>query len=140
MKPAIFLALSSLLLVTACSSREEADAKLRKGCEYGVRTLLEKPNYDRQIGSVKSASFENVDAGRRIVLDTVVKNKEYGYENDETFSCIFSETYSFGFIAWNANLEQIKVGDDVFGRENGQIKGDLQDFMKVTDEIERAMQ
>lgn len=136
----LIIALTVALLVSGCSSREEADTKLGKGCEAGVKALLGEQRYDRQLDKVKKKTFEVDDLGRKIIIEAVTKNKEYGYETDEVFTCVFSETYSFGFIAWNANLESITIGEEIFGRENGQIKGDLDQFMRVTDAIADAIE
>lgn len=135
----LMLAVCATLLVTGCSSREEADQKIARGCEAGVKVLLDKQEYDRQIASIKNKTFSSETLGRKVTLDTVVKNKGYGYEADESFSCTFSEEYSFGFIAYKASLMQIKIGDTTFGLEGGQVLGDMEDYMKLTGAVEAAM-
>lgn len=126
-------------LLTGCSSREEADAKLARGCEAGVKVLLNKPEYDRQISRIASKTFTDDSMGRKVSLVTKVKNKSYGYEADETFNCVFAEEYSFGFIAWKANLMQLKIGENTYGLEGGQVMGDMSDYMSLTAAIEAAM-
>ena len=44
-------------LVSGCSSREEADVKLAKGCEAGVTSLFGLEKYDRTLARVKKKSF-----------------------------------------------------------------------------------
>lgn len=140
MKTPLILAFTSLLLVTACSSREEADRKMARGCEAGIKVLLAKDTSDRQISKVKSKTFGEDGKIRTVTLATTVKNKLYGYESDETFSCRFSEDYSVGFIGWRASLQQIKLGDTIFGKnEAGEIQGELQDYINLSGEVDDAM-
>jgi hypothetical protein len=134
--------LSCALALTACGgSREEADARLARGCEAGVKIVLAKDDYDRQIDRVirKTIADDSETGGRMVTLEAVTKNKEYGYENEETFVCKFDESYSPGFTAWKASLINLKVGDDLYGSEGGEIFGDMQDQLNLTAAIEAAL-
>lgn len=136
----LILTLCSVFLMTGCSSREEADKKIAKGCEAGVRSLLAMDKYDRQIDKVKKVTYGKDDLGRLVTLDAGIKNKAYSYDGDESFTCIFSEEYSFGFIAYKASLERLTIGTDVYGRDaNGTIQGELNDYMRLTDAVQDAM-
>lgn len=140
MKKPLILAFTSVLLVTACSSREEADRKMAKGCEAGVKVLLAKENSERQISKVKSKTFSEDGKIRVVTLAANVKNKVYGYDADETFTCRFTEDYSVGFIGWRASMQQIKLGETIFGKNDaGEIQGDLQDYMNLSGEVDDAM-
>lgn len=136
----IISALCATVLLAGCSSREEADKKIAKGCQAGVASLLAMDKYDRQLDRVKHVTYAKDDLGRKVTLETAIKNKAYGYAGDETFSCIFSEEYSFGFIAYKATLERLTIGTDVYGRdEKGEIQGELNDYMRLTDAVQKAM-
>ena len=140
MKKYAALFLCASVLLTGCSSREEADAKLSKGCEAGVTSLLAAEKYDRQIAKVKKVTYSKETLGRQVTLDTTIKNKAYGYEGEEWFSCIFSETYSMGYIAWDARLERITIGTDIIGRDDkGNVIGGLNEYMNLTDAVQAAL-
>jgi hypothetical protein len=140
MKTKLILASACLLLVTACSSRDEADRKMARGCEAGIRVLLAKENSDRQLDRVTSRNFSSDGKIRVITMAGGTKHKEYGYDTDETFSCRFTEEYSVGFIGWRASLQQIKIGETIFGKDNaGTLQGDLQDYINLTGEVDDAM-
>lgn len=141
MKPLISLLLLSSLLLTGCSSREAADRKIAKACEVGVRIVLKNDKYENQIDSIKDTSFADYALGRKVSLKAAVKNKAYGYEGEESYDCIFDESYLPGFINWNASLTQIVVGSDVYGKDaSGKIQGSLQDFMNITDSVAAALE
>lgn len=132
--------LGTSVLLSGCSSREEADVKLAKGCEAGVTSLLAAEKYDHQIAKVNKVTYTMETLGRMVHLDTTTKNKVYGYEAEEKFSCIFSESYSMGYIAWNARLERITIGSDVIGRDDqGNIQGGLNEYMNLTDAVQSAL-
>lgn len=133
------LAFISVLSLAACGSREEADIKLARGCEAAVKTLLATPNYDREFSKISSKAFDTVDTKRVITIQSVVKNKEYGNEMDEAFVCKFDESYSPGFIAWKASLINVKIGEEYFGSEGGQIFGSAEDQMNVMAAVEAAL-
>ena len=140
MKTKLVFAFASLLLVTSCSSREQADFKMAKGCEAGVRVLLAKETSTMQLDKVKSKTFTSDGKIRVVTLVANTKDKAYGYEKDDTFTCRFSEEYSVGFMGWRASLMQIKFGETIFGKDNaGVLQGDLQDYMNLSGEVDDAM-
>ena len=136
----IILVFISLLSLTACGSRDDADVKLGRGCAAAVRIISATPNYDREFSKVKTKSFEEYETYRVVTIDSVTKNKEYGNEMDETFVCKFDESYSPGFIAWKASLINVKIGEEYFGSEGGQIYGTAEDQMNVMAAVEAALQ
>jgi hypothetical protein len=60
-------------------------------------------------------------------LQATTKNKEFGYEAEESFECVFEESYSPGFTAWKASLLQLRIGETVYGSEGGEIFGTMED-------------
>ncbi len=136
----VAIAFIALLALTACGSREEADTKLSRGCEAAVKVILATPNYDREFSKTTSKSFDKDGTNRVVTLQSVTKNKEYGNEMDEIFVCKFDESYSPGFIAWKASLINVKIGEEYFGSEGGQIYGSAEDQMNVMAAVEAALQ
>lgn len=126
-----------------CTSREQVDQRLARGCEAGVKALFEDERFDRQIASIKGKEFNSSTLGnayRQITLKALTKNKQYGYESDEDFVCIFNENYGFGYMAYKATLHQIKIGTEIFGSDGGQILGNMEDHLKIVGAVEAAIQ
>lgn len=125
------------LALTGCVSREAADAKLVKGCEAGVNAILPE---GIQIGEVLSTEATPASQGtnyRHIKLVAI----EMGdwLEEEKAYECIFEE--NFGFLKANhtAAIYQIKTGYKVVGKSGGDILGDVDDFLKLTEAIRKAM-
>lgn len=139
MKNSIILCSASLLLLTACGSKEQAQIKLAKGCEAAVKVMLAKTDFTRQIDSVKSKSFGTSEGYRLVTLNTVTKTKDMGEEANESFDCKFEETESFNYMQWKAELVQLKIDDVIYGSENGEINGSVEDQIALTNAVEAAM-
>lgn len=139
MKKMLMLSSASLLLLAACGSKEQADIKLAKGCEAAVKVMLAKPDFTRQIQSIKSKSFGTSEGFRLVTLNTVTKNKETSEEIDESFNCKFQETQSFNYMQWSADLVQLKIDDVIYGSEGGEIYGSVEDQVALTNAVEAAM-
>ena len=133
------LCLLGLLVLSACGSREEADKKLARGCEAAVKSMLAKDSEDRQIEAIKGRRFAPAGENREVTLQFMTKNKEFGYEAEESFKCVFEESYSPGFTAWKASLLQLHIGETVYGSEGGEIFGTMEDQMSLTAAVESAM-
>ena len=137
MKKYMFL-LMTLSLLSACGdARGEKDKKLAMGCQAGLKALLSQDKYDRQIDVVSGKSFSNETDGRRVTLKVTTKNKQYGYPKDESFNCLFAETSNV--LGYKAEVQQINIGDDTFGKKDGQILGDMNDFLELTGAVEAGM-
>ena len=135
-KIALVLLMTSLL--TACGDgRDAKDRKLAMGCQAGLKALLDQQKFDRQIDKVKSTSFTSEPDGRRVKLEVVTKNKEYGYEKDEHFNCLFAEASNI--LGYKAEVQQINIDENVFGKQGGEIKGDMNDFLNITGAVEAGM-
>lgn len=127
------------LSLTSCGDRKEQEAKLARGCEAAVKVMLEKDQYDRQIDQVKAQKFGMSEGFTLVTLDVLTKNKEYGYEEDESFFCKFQEESSMVGYIWKGVLVQVKIGEDVYGSEGGQLYGDMNDQMNLMAAVEAAM-
>ncbi|MDY0029457.1 MAG: hypothetical protein RBR86_05895 [Pseudobdellovibrionaceae bacterium] len=127
--------------LSACGQEELNNQRLAKGCEAAVKLVLDKSKYDRKLASVQSVSFGRSDGFKlvKITVNTIEKETDYELDEDEVYNCKFDETSSFGGLVWNANLVYLKVDDDAYGLENGQIIGNLNDHLKLMNTVENAM-
>lgn len=139
MKNSIVLCTTALILLTGCGGKEQAETKLAKGCEAAIKAMLNKPDFTRQITSVKSKSFGMSDGFRLVTIHTVTHPKEEGMDADESFDCKFQETQSFNYLKWSAELVQLKIDDVIYGSEGGEIYGSVEDQMALTNAVEEAM-
>ncbi len=137
MKKYLFCLLSVSLLSACGDGRGEKDKILARGCQAGIKSLMAQDKYDRQIDKVHSRKFSDTPDGRKIVLKVTTKNKEFGYPKDESFNCIFAETSNI--LGWKADLQQINIGEDIYGRKDGKILGEMQEFLDLTDAVNKAM-
>lgn len=137
MRNYVFLLLAVSVLSGCGDNREAKDRKLALGCQAGIKALLAEEKYDRQIDKVTGKKFTSEADGRRVILKAVTKNKEFGYPKDESFDCLFSETSNF--FGYKAEVQQLNIGEDVFGKKDGQIIGDMNDFLALTGAVEAGM-
>lgn len=134
----IILSTASLLLLTGCVSQEQVDAKITRGCEAGVNSLLGSAKILKV--NTKNYSFEENSEGqhRRVTLETVTKD---GWlEVNKTYSCLFAQQWGFFKTSHAAILVQIKMPDGkIIGKKGSVIQGSIDDFMKLTDTVQEAM-
>lgn len=142
MKPLKYCLMAACALsLTACGQEDLNNQRLAKGCEAAVRLVLDKPKYDRKLAQVRSVSFGTSDGFKlvKITVNTIEKETDFELDEDEVYNCKFDETSSFGGLIWNANLVYLKVDEDAYGLENGQIIGNLNDHLKLMTAVEKAM-
>lgn len=134
-----FLALSLLALtISACVPQEQADAKMAKGCAAGVNALIQP----KQILTVKNIQYGYDDIGsegkhRRITIEGV--EQDGWLELDKEYTCIFAEQWGFFKSSHAALLTMVKIDDEIYGKKDGKVIGDLDDFLKLTDTVDAAM-
>ena len=128
----------SVLLLGACVSREQADAKLAKGCEAGISVLLpEDQAIDKIVGSEYTPATEG--AGFRHV--TIIATLENDWlEEEYEYQCVFDENFGLFNSSHTAAIMKLDTGDGrVFGQAGARILGDAQDWIKITDAVRKAM-
>jgi hypothetical protein len=140
MKKILLISLVSLTLTACAPSPEAQNQKLAKVCEAGIAALLGQDKFDRQIANRKDASFSEVSDGRQVVLQVQTKNKQYGYLQDEAFTCVFNVGTLFGPFGESIELVQMNVGETLYGKKDGQILGDMKDFLLITESVKNALQ
>lgn len=136
MKNYALIAVSALTLA-ACVPQEQADEKMAKGCEAGVKSMIAP----KEIASVKTKNYadEQAEGGlhRRVTLGVV--EKDGWLELDKEYSCLFMEEWGLFKMSHKALLVQVKIDDSVYGKVNGVITGSLDDFLKLTEHVDEAM-
>lgn len=132
----ILLGASSLLL-TACVSREQADAKLAKGCEAGVNVILPE---GRKITRIAKTDFTPATEGpgMRHVKLTAVETDGF-LEVENMYDCVFEEGFGFLNTTHTAAVYQVRAGDIMIGKSGNEIVGDAQQFLKLNDAMRDAM-
>lgn len=130
-------ALACVIALTGCVNREQADAKLGKGCAAAVNVLLED---GQRIDEVKSSSATASPVGpdfRHVTIHTVMMDgwleTEYDYE------CTFQEGFGFLNSGYTASLYEVQVGDKVVGKAGDKILGSAEDHLKVIEAVRQAL-
>ena len=125
------------MILSGCVSREQADAKLAKGCEAGANVILPE---GRKITRIAKSEFTPATEGRgmRHVKLTTIENDGF-LEIENTVECVFEENFGFLNSGHSAAIYQVSAGDTVIGKSGSQIIGDAQVFLKLNDAMRDAM-
>lgn len=138
MKKQILCILFALTLpLSACVTREQADEKLVRGCAAATASLLPE---DQVMGPIIAHEFTESSEGptfRHLTIHT--KQDEEWLSGEAVYDCTFEETFGFLNITYNAFVYQLKLGEAVYGKVNGEIVGDAEDFIKLDKAFEKAM-
>lgn len=133
-----FIAFASLFFLTGCVSQDQADKKMAKGCRAGIEALIAP----KTILEVRSQNYsqEETEGGlhRRITFNIV--EKDGWFELDKTYSCLFMQDWGLFKMSHTALLVQIKGEDILIGKNNGIIEGSVDDFIRLSNHVERAME
>lgn len=130
--------LVSLLVLTGCVSREEADARLARGCAAGAELFLDE---GYSIKTVKDKIFRDDPAlgkGFREVRLFVVESDGW-YDTDKEYKCVFAESMGMFGMGHNASIYQLKKDGNTYGKEGDKILGTFQEHLKLTEAVDRAM-
>ena len=130
-------ALFCVLTLSGCVSREQADAKLAKACAAGVNVFLSDGQEIDKIVETKSSPSPIGQGYRHITLIATVKND--WLEQNHTYECDFDESFGFMNANYTASIERLDAEGTIIGRAGGQILGDAQDFIKLTEAIRKAL-
>ena len=135
----LILSGSALLLLSGCVSQDQADAKIARGCEAGVKALL-APVTIKEV-KAKHFSFEENSEGRHraVKLDTVTKD---GWlETEKSYACVFAQQWGLFKSSHTALLTRIELPDGrIVGKKDNKIIGDMGQFLKLTETVQDAMQ
>ena len=126
-----------VLALSGCVSRDQADAKLAKACAAGVNVFLTGGQEVDKIVESKFTPSPVVQGFRHVTLIATVKND--WLEQNHTYDCDFDESFGFLGGGYTASIEKLEAEGIVIGRAGGEILGDAQDFIKLTDAIRKAL-
>lgn len=134
----ILLALVPVLMLNACVDQATADEKMAKGCVAAVNALLD----DSKVIDVSETlsvteDFQGEGLHRRITMTVVEKDGWLELENK--YSCVFLEQWGPLRMSHGAILVQVDVNGDIYGKNNGSIVGDWDDFLAITRVVDAAM-
>lgn len=133
-----FTLIIPVLFLSACVEQSVADEKMARGCSAGINSLLQ----GRQIINVKKTTpvtedFQGEGLHRRITLD--VLEKDGWMELDKQYSCVFLEEWGFFRSSHRALLMQVNIDGQIYGKNDGKIVGDWDDFLAISRTVDAAM-
>lgn len=134
----ILLSFAAILMLGGCVSQTQADEKMAKGCEAGIKSLLGSATI-KEVKSINYSTEENIEGPhRRVSLETVTKD---GWlETDKTYSCLFGQQWGLFKSKHLALLVQIKFPDGrIVGKKDGTLVGEIADFLNLTKTVDIAM-
>lgn len=133
----IALCLATFTL-SACITREQADAKLATGCKAGISALL--PD-DQSIDKIVRSKYTPATEGpnhRHVTIITTLKND--WLEEEHEYKCVFDENFGLFKNNHTAAIVKLDTGDGrVFGRAGAEITGSAQDWIDITNATREAM-
>lgn len=134
----VFCVLICAVSLTACVSREQADAKLVKACSAGIDALNGE---EKEISRIISSTSEPSPVGpdyRHITM--LVLETDHWVEEEITYECVFQETFGVFKQTYTAAIYQLRLGDGrLVGRSGAEIVGSTEDFLKLEDAIRGAL-
>ena len=136
--PNLFFILFALIMLTGCVSREQADAKLGKGCAAAAETFLDD---GIEIKKIEKSSFKKSkefgEGYREVRLDVI--ESDGWYEPEKEYACVFAEEFGLFNMSHDASIYQVVVDGELYGKKGEEIVGSFQNFLKLTETVERAM-
>lgn len=126
---------AATLTLSACVTREQADAKLAEACQAGAEAFMEE---GYEIKDIASTEFSGDGTDNRTVTMNVLETD--GWANlDKVYSCVFKEQFSFGNTAHNATILKLDTGDKVVGQTETGLVGTMEDFSKLVEASEKVL-
>jgi hypothetical protein len=131
-----WLAVLSVLVLTGCVSREQADKRLERGCAAGAELFFDEGHKIKEIKDRIFRDDPNLGKGYREVRLTVVDSDGW-YDADREIRCIFSE--NFNFAQHVATIYQLKMDDKTWGKEGNEILGTMEEHLRLTETVEQGL-
>lgn len=134
----LLLSVSSLLFLSGCVDRAQADAKLQRGCAAGVALYVPEGFTIKEVKGATFSDAKNGEGDRRVTL-TVMQSDGW-YDEEKTYFCNFAEGFGFMQMSHNAEIYQIDMGDGrVFGKKDGDIVGGFAEWQRITGAVDKAL-
>lgn len=123
--------------LAACVSREQADARLARGCAAAAELFLPEGT---KVKEIKGKTFGEAKQGagfRDVTLSAVETD---GWSDVEVeYRCVFEEQFGFLGNGHTAAIEQVRLHDNIYGKEEGKILGTFEEHLKLTETVEKAI-
>lgn len=134
----LFAFTAIVLSLSGCVTREQADANLAKGCMAAVNALI---TGGYQVTQVKSTEANNSSEEGPDVRSVTIKTstKDGWIEEDRDYRCLFEESFGLFNMNHTASIYQVKVNGQVYGKMGRELVGSVDDFVKLTDAVRKAM-
>lgn len=136
-KFALLTLAASTLALTGCVSQEQADVKMKKGCEAAIAAMID-PQTIKEVKSTSAEDEKTMGSVYRRVRLSYVENDDFS-ETVHNGSCLFSQQWGAFKSTHAALLEQVEYNDTFIGKRDGVIEGDMNDFLKLTEKVDTAM-
>jgi len=127
----------SVLALAGCVSQEQADAKMKKGCEAGIAAMI-APRTIKEVKTSSADAEKTMGSVYRRVKMTYVENDDFA-DSEHEGSCLFSEQWGAFKSTHAALLEQVVFNDELVGKKDGTINGSMDDFLKLSEKVDAAM-
>jgi hypothetical protein len=133
----VVLAGVSALALSGCVSQEQADAKMFVGCEAAVKAMIAPT----EIKEVKSKTAVPEKAMGSVYRRVTLKYTQAGdfAESEKEGSCLFSEQWGMFKSNHTSMLEQVVYNGTLLGKKDGNIEGDMNQFLKLNESVDAAM-
>ena len=134
----VLLAGLSVIALAGCVSQEQADAKMKKGCQAAIGAMI-APTTIKEVKSSTAAPEKMLASTYRRVTLKYVEEGDFS-ETEVEGSCLFSEQWGMMKSTHAALLEQVVFNGNMIGKDkDGNIQGDMNDFMKLNEKVDAAM-
>ncbi|MEM8832957.1 MAG: hypothetical protein AAGB32_00300 [Pseudomonadota bacterium] len=133
------LPLFAVFLLVGCITQAQADQKLADGCQSGIKGLLESSGKNiKEVKTIRYANEENNDGmHRRITIEAV--EQDGWLELEKEYSCLFMQEWGLFKSYHRAALAQIILDEELIGKKDGVIHGDVQTYLKLVESIDQRM-
>lgn len=136
-KFAVVCAGVSVLALTGCVNQEQADAKMFKGCESAIATMI-APAEIKEVKSKNAAAEKTMGSVYRRTTLTYTEVGDFA-EIVKEGSCLFSEQWGMFKGTHASMLEQVVYNEELLGKKDGIIQGDMNAFLKLNETVDAAM-
>ncbi len=127
---------ASLLALTGCISREQADKRLENGCAAGAELFLGEGHKVKDIKDRIFRDSPDLGAGYREVRLTIVDSDDWS-DVEKEVRCIFVENYNP--MSHSATIHQLKMDDKTWGKDGDKILGTMDEHLKLTETVEQGL-
>lgn len=126
-----------LFIMTGCVSREQADAKLTRACEAGIKATLPEHQTFEEILDSQARDSSIGSNMRQIKIKGKLEDGWLGIE--ENFTCIFEESFGLLGNSHTAAIYQLRLPGKAIGQAGSDITGSAQEFIRLTDAVSEAL-